>query len=838
MPPHPRPSSRPASSGLDATSRRMPRCSTGIGASSSSAGRGPRCSDLDPAAVHTQVFEREQVLVVTRAVPGDSVVSCSVSDPRTASSTIELAVGRLGGAARLARRPARDRPSRRASDARAHARHPRELDLGARSGTVDVTRRPSPPTACSCTLTSASPTRSRSFPTSSISASTGCTSRPCSRRVREAATDTTSSTARPSTPSSEGAPASKPSPTRFTRPGSASSSTSCRTTRRPRRRNPHWYALLRDGPDAARWFDVDTGGQRAGRTGPRALAAPRCVGRRRARRRRAPRGRRPSTRNASPATTTKRSHSSARPTPTSRMRSQRQHYKLAPWRTGTPFLNYRRFFDVSELAGVRVEDPDVFAASHALIAELWDAGIVDGLRVDHIDGLADPATYLRRLGDLVPDAFVVTEKILAADEVLPPDWPVAGTTGYESTADLTAVLIDSDGRARLEARAARGTGPDRATTPWNARRRTSCSASCSRRSGDAFAARSTRPRPPPTSIWTPTSSPRALAEITLGLRVYRTYCTGEPAGPTDRARIADALTVARAHASEPRPRRGIAPSSSVTRFRARRRPTRLELVRLWQQLTGPVMAKGREDTACYRYPVLLAQGRGRQRSVRSRDRRRRPVPHERRAPRRLRPTRPHRDDDARHQTQRGPPRPPRRAERTLRGVRSGPRPLDRDARTVADHQRARAPVRGADTPRHLAPRPARARRPRAAPVGLPGEGTARSKGGVVVARARRGARSARRRARDPDDRRRRARAPRDLRRPRRRRRLVRRDQRPRAAHVEAGRAGRRRHLPRAASSGTSASSTPTTAGPSTTDCASRCSGTGATTGVRVPSRCR
>ena len=69
---------------------------------------------------------------------------------------------------------------------------------------------------------------------------------------------------------------------------------------------------------------------------------------------------------------------------------ERQHYKLASWRTGTPFLNYRRFFDVSELAGVRVEDPDVFAASHALIAELWDAGIVDGLRVDHVDGLADP----------------------------------------------------------------------------------------------------------------------------------------------------------------------------------------------------------------------------------------------------------------------------------------------------------------------------------------------------------------------------------------------------------------------------------------------------------------
>ena len=214
-------------------------------------------------------------------------------------------------------------------------------------------------------------------------------------------------------------------------------------------RNPHWYALLRDGPDAARWFDVDTAGNEQVDPGRvlwpllgASVADELAAG-------------------ALHADVAEHQERVARyyeetlplvgsPDADLADALERQHYKLAPWRTGTPFLNYRRFFDVSELAGVRVEDPDVFAASHALIAELWDAGIVDGLRVDHVDGLADPATYLRRLGDLVPDAFVVTEKILAADEVLPPDWPVAGTTGYESTADLTAVLIDSDGRARLE----------------------------------------------------------------------------------------------------------------------------------------------------------------------------------------------------------------------------------------------------------------------------------------------------------------------------------------------------------------------------------------------------
>ncbi len=117
------------------------------------------------------------------------------------------------------------------------------------------------------------------------------------------------------------------------------------------------------------------------------------------------------------------------------------------WPHGRP--RYRRFFDVDGLVAVRVEDEPVFRASHALVFELLELGIVDGLRVDHVDGLADPGTYLDRLDRTTGGVFTVVEKILARDERLP-DWPVAGTTGYEMGDALTALCVDPDGRARLE----------------------------------------------------------------------------------------------------------------------------------------------------------------------------------------------------------------------------------------------------------------------------------------------------------------------------------------------------------------------------------------------------
>jgi (1->4)-alpha-D-glucan 1-alpha-D-glucosylmutase len=127
----------------------------------------------------------------------------------------------------------------------------------------------------------------------------------------------------------------------------------------------------------------------------------------------------------------------------------RQHYRLAYWRVADEELNYRRFFDVGSLAGIRVEDEHVFDATHALLLELFHAGVVDGFRIDHPDGLADPRGYLRRLADATGGAWVAAEKILEEDEELPDDWPVAGTTGYDTAWRLHALQVDPDGGAPL-----------------------------------------------------------------------------------------------------------------------------------------------------------------------------------------------------------------------------------------------------------------------------------------------------------------------------------------------------------------------------------------------------
>jgi (1->4)-alpha-D-glucan 1-alpha-D-glucosylmutase len=110
---------------------------------------------------------------------------------------------------------------------------------------------------------------------------------------------------------------------------------------------------------------------------------------------------------------------------------RRQNYRLAFWRTASDELDYRRFFNIESLVGLRVEDPDVFADTHSMISALVDGGLVNGLRVDHVDGLLDPPGYLERLADASGGAWVVVEKILAPEEALPDEWPVAGTTGYE-----------------------------------------------------------------------------------------------------------------------------------------------------------------------------------------------------------------------------------------------------------------------------------------------------------------------------------------------------------------------------------------------------------------------
>ncbi|HEX6358929.1 alpha-amylase family glycosyl hydrolase [Actinophytocola sp.] len=130
---------------------------------------------------------------------------------------------------------------------------------------------------------------------------------------------------------------------------------------------------------------------------------------------------------------------------------ERQHYRLVWWRRGNAELNYRRFFDITTLAAVRVEDPAVFEATHGEVIRWVRAGDVTGVRVDHPDGLADPGEYMRRLRSALPDTWLLAEKILGVDEPLPVSWPVEGTTGYDALREICGLFVAPSGEARITA---------------------------------------------------------------------------------------------------------------------------------------------------------------------------------------------------------------------------------------------------------------------------------------------------------------------------------------------------------------------------------------------------
>ena len=235
---------------------------------------------------------------------------------------------------------------------------------------------------------------------------------------------------------------------------------------------------------------------------------------------------------------------------------------------------YRRFFDIGELAGVRVEDPDVFERTHAKVLELVRDGLVDGLRIDHPDGLANPREYLDRLRD-GGVANVWVEKILEPGEGLR-DWPVHGTTGYEFANDVTALFVDPAGEAPLTELYAELTGERRTFAQVAAEAKQEVART-------TFAQEFERLR----ALY-----PHAgLEDAAASLHVYRTYV--EPS--TGRLEDADR------RANEPLP-------DDLQRVLAleQRSPELDEFVVRWQQTTGPVMAKGVEDTAFYRYFRLTA----------------------------------------------------------------------------------------------------------------------------------------------------------------------------------------------------------------------------------------
>jgi len=278
-----------------------------------------------------------------------------------------------------------------------------------------------------------------------------------------------------------------------------------------------------------------------------------------------------------------------------------QAYRLTHWRTGMQQINYRRFFDISDLVGLRVEDPVVFAAVHERLLQLIREGQVSGLRVDHVDGLYDPHEYLRRLRRAAGGgATVVVEKILAADEGLRPEWRVEGTTGYDFLNALNRLFVDARGLRRLEGFWRRFAGSDkrlgevtRAAKRQVVEQLFAGELESLAQELEGLAARDGRAGGLPRDTLR-----RALAEVTSALGVYRTYRRGRRIDAADKRRLETALRQAKLRPAERAFMRRV--------LLARREAACRAWVRRWQQFTGPAMAKGFEDTACYRETSLLS----------------------------------------------------------------------------------------------------------------------------------------------------------------------------------------------------------------------------------------
>ena len=302
----------------------------------------------------------------------------------------------------------------------------------------------------------------------------------------------------------------------------------------------------------------------------------------------------------------------------------RQHYRLAHWRQARTELNYRRFFDINNLAGLRVEDAGTFRESHALVARLIAQGQLHGIRLDHIDGLSDPISYCRKLHRLVRQMqrsnsgirpfYVVVEKILADGEALPNFEGVDGTTGYEWLNIMSRVLVNGAGLQRLEIDRPEFTDDHRAfsvileeaklhvlknllASEFNGLTQMLSRIAVSHYSSRDFGIDRLR---------------LMLKEFVIHFPVYRTYVRASGASPQDRATIAVAINAARArwHGTDAEILDFLEEALTLDLIRPERSGySRAEVVHFAlkvQQFTGPMMAKSLEDTAFYRYVRLLA----------------------------------------------------------------------------------------------------------------------------------------------------------------------------------------------------------------------------------------
>ncbi len=285
-----------------------------------------------------------------------------------------------------------------------------------------------------------------------------------------------------------------------------------------------------------------------------------------------------------------------------------QNYRLALWRSASRDLGYRRFFDIDELIGLRMEDERVFADTHELVLAWLAEGRVDGVRIDHPDGLRDPAGYFAQLRGAAPEAWIVAEKILERDEALPTDWPIDGTTGYRFANLATGMLVDPRAETVLDglwaARADAGPGWDEIVAAARAEVLSAVLGSDVNRLTELFLAVCEANRR--YRDFTRHELHHALREVAAALPVYRTYLRVR-----DRHRPEHDLALIDGAVATATDRR---PDLDPELFAFLGRVLRLEvpggladeLAMRFQQLTPAAMAKGVEDTAFYRHHRLVA----------------------------------------------------------------------------------------------------------------------------------------------------------------------------------------------------------------------------------------
>ncbi|HZP12565.1 MAG TPA: malto-oligosyltrehalose synthase [Nevskiaceae bacterium] len=294
---------------------------------------------------------------------------------------------------------------------------------------------------------------------------------------------------------------------------------------------------------------------------------------------------------------------------------ERQHWRLAWWRTAADEINWRRFFDIISLAALRVEEPAVFDAVHATTLRLCDEGLIDGVRIDHIDGLADPRAYCRKLRSRLKNAYIIVEKILAPGERLHRDWQIDGTSGYSFMNHVNALLHDPSGEAPLTAlwTGITGRAGDFEVEERRARRRIVEELLVADFNATAQALHRIARSDPSTRDVTLGTIRRVLTEILVQMPVYRVYADRRGRSTEDEALMAGVRERAR-KACRPHERElvdvidrwvgGEAPMK-VRPPRAQR--LRMRAIARFQQLCAPLAAKAVEDTAFYRHGRLLSR---------------------------------------------------------------------------------------------------------------------------------------------------------------------------------------------------------------------------------------